>query len=249
MDTVNRDRVANFIRVFFSFGYGNGSTADYGNGCGNGRGHGNGAGNGDNFSSGYGAGYGYEDGRGYGTGAGSGWGSGAGQANGFEGGDNDGIKSINGYPIFIIDGMYTIITCIVGNVARGKIIFKDLTTTPCYIVKQDGKFAHGKTIKEAMDALRDKIFCDMPEEKRIEKFIEETDPKKTYPARYFYDWHHRLTGSCELGRKQFADNHGYNLDEDKVTLHEFLELTKNAYGGDTIKKVIEKVGGTKYGCS
>lgn len=68
--------------------------------------------------------------------------------------------------------------------------------------EQDGKYAHGETVKKAMDALRDKIFCDMPEEKRIEKFIEETDPKKTYPARYFYDWHHRLTGSCETAGRR-----------------------------------------------
>lgn len=243
MDTVNRDRIENFFHVFPSFGYGDGITSGggYGNGCGTGRGRGTGAGNGDNFRSGYGAGGSYEDGRGYGTGTGSGCGSGAGHANYSEGSDNDGIKSINGYPIFEIDRMYTIITCIVGNVARGKILSDDLTTTPCYIVKQDGKFAHGKTIKEAMEARKTKLFFGMSETERIEKFLEETDRKKPYSARYFFDWHHRLTGSCEMGRNAFVREHGFDLDRDTVTLKEFLSLTKDAYGGDIIKKIIEKL--------
>ena len=178
-------------------------------------------------------------GSGYGSGSGSGSGCGSGYGSGY--GDGDGIKSFNREMVYQIDGVNTLIRSVRGNTAHGAILNDDLTLTPCYIVKQDGVFAHGETLREAMEALRDKSFKDMPEDERIEKFIEETDSKKTYPARYFYDWHHRLTGSCELGRKQFADNHGYNLDEDKVTLREFLELTKDAYGGDVIRKVISKM--------
>ena len=189
--------------------------------------------------SGSGSGFGSGSGSGYGDGDGSGYGSGDGYGSGY--GDGDGIKSFNREMVYQIDGVNTLIRSVRGNTAHGAILNDDLTLTPCYIVKQDGVFAHGETLREAMEALRDKHFKDMPEDERIEKFIEETDSKKTYPARYFYDWHHRLTGSCELGRKQFADNHGYNLDEDKVTLREFLELTKDAYGGDVIRKVISKM--------
>ena len=198
-------------------------------------GYGSGYGSGSGCGSGYGSGYGDGDGSGYGYSDGSGSGSGSGY------GDGDGIKSFNREMVYQIDGVNTLIRSVRGNTAHGAILNDDLTLTPCYIVKQDGVFAHGETLREAMEALRDKSFKDMPEDERIEKFIEETDSKKTYPARYFYDWHHRLTGSCELGRKQFADNHGYNLDEDKVTLREFLELTKDAYGGDVIRKVISKM--------
>ena len=64
---------------------------------------------------------------------------------------------------------------------------------------------------------------------------------KAYPTQYFYDWHHRLTGSCDMGRKQFARDHGVDLEHGMMTLTEFLELTKDAYGGDVIRKVISKM--------
>lgn len=125
--------------------------------------------------------------------------------------------------------------------AHGAILNGDLTLTPCYIVKQDNIFAHGETLREAMEALRDKLFEDMPEDERIDAFLRETDREKTYPTQYFYDWHHRLTGSCDMGRKQFARDYGVDLEHGMMTLTEFLELTKDAYGGDVIRKVISKM--------
>lgn len=76
---------------------------------------------------------------------------------------------------------------------------------------------------------------------RYDTFLRETDREKVYPTQYFYDWHHRLTGSCDMGRKQFARDHGVDLDHGMMTLTEFLELTKDAYGGDVIRKVISKM--------
>ena len=171
--------------------------------------------------------YGY----GYGYGSGSGDGSGYG----------DGIKSFNGEPVYRIDGVNTLIHSVRGNTAHGAILNGDLTLTPCYIVKQDNVFAHGETLRGAMEALREKLFEDMPEEERIAMFLSETDRGKTYPTQYFYDWHHRLTGSCDMGRKQFARDHGVDLEHGMMTLTEFLELTKDAYGGDVIRKVICKM--------
>ena len=128
-----------------------------------------------------------------------------------------------------------------GNTAHGAIVNNDLTITPCYIVKQDNVFAHGETLREAMEALRDKLFEDMPEDERIDTFLRETDREKAYPTQYFYGWHHRLTGSCDMGRKRFARDHGVDLEHGMMTLTEFLELTKDAYGGDVIRKVICKM--------
>ena len=128
-----------------------------------------------------------------------------------------------------------------GNTAHGAIVNVDLTLTPCYVVKQDGVFAHGETLREAMEALRDKLFEDMPEDERIDTFLRETDREKAYATQYFYGWHHRLTGSCDMGRKQFARDHGVDLNHGMMTLTEFLELTKNAYGGDVIRKTISKM--------
>ena len=164
---------------------------------------------------------------GYGDGSGDGYGS--------------GIKSCNGEPVYTIDDVPTILRHVRGNVAHGAILNLDLTTTPCYVVKQDNCFAHGKTLAEAMEALRDKLFEDMPEEERIAAFLRETEDGKAYPAQYFYDWHHRLTGSCDMGRRQFARDHGIDVEHAAMTLWEFLELTKDAYGGNVIRKVIKEL--------
>ena len=188
-------------------------------------------------SSGDGDGYG----DGYGDGSGSGCGYGYGDGDGDGDGYGDGIKSFNGEPVYTIDDVSTILRHVRGNVAHGVILNRDLTTTPCYVVKQDNCFAHGETLAEAMEALRDKLFDDMPEEKRIAAFLRETEDGKAYPAQYFYDWHHRLTGSCDMGRRQFARDHGIDVENAAMTLREFLELTKDAYGGDVIRKVLKEM--------
>ena len=223
------DKVKAFLSVSYGYGYGDGDGDGYGYGSGSGSGYGYGSG------SGYGDGDG--DGDGYGYGSGSGYGDGDGSGSGY----GDGIKSFNGEPVYRIDGVNTLIHSVRGNTAHGAIVNDDLTLTPCYIVKQDGFFAHGETLREAMEDLRDKLFEDMPEDDRIEMFLSETDREKTYPTQYFYDWHHRLTGSCDMGRKQFAHDHGVDLEHGMMTLTEFLELTKDAYGGDVIRKVISKM--------
>ena len=218
-------------------------AASSGSGDGDGSGDGSGSGSGDGYGSGYGScsGSGDGDGSGDGSGDGYGYGYGYGSGYGYGYGDGSGIKSFNGEPVFRIDGVNTLIRSVRGNTAHGAIVNEDLTLTPCYIVKQENVFAHGETLRGAMEALRDKLFEDMPEDERIDAFLRETDREKTYPTQYFYDWHHRLTGSCDMGRKQFARDHGVDLEHGMMTLTEFLELTKDAYGGDVIRKVISKL--------
>ena len=208
------------IRAFLTVGYGYGS------------GYGDGDGSGDGY------GYGY----GYGSGSGDGSGSGSGDGDGYGDGSGYGITSFAGSPVHRIDGVATILRSVRGNVAHGVILHRDLTTEECYVVKQDCFFAHGRTLAKAMEALRDKLFEDMPEEERIAAFLKETEDGKLYPAQHFYDWHHRLTGSCDMGRQTFAREHGINVAGGTMTLREFLELTKDAYGGDVIRRVMQKVG-------
>ena len=221
------------IKAFLAASSGDGS------GDGSGYGFGYGFGDGSGYGSGYGSGSGSGDGSGSSSGDGSGYGSGYGD--GYGSGDGYVIKSFNGEPVFRIDGVNTLIRSVRGNTAHGAIVNEDLTLTPCYIVKQENVFAHGETLRGAMEALREKLFEDMPEDERIAVFLSETDRKKPYPTQYFYDWHHRLTGSCDMGRKQFAQDHGVDLEHGMMTLTEFLELTKDAYGGDVIRKVISKM--------
>ena len=230
------------IKAFLSVNSGSGSGSGSGDGYGYGDGSGDGDGYGDGSGSGYGYGSGYGSGDGYGYGYGSGYGSGDGDGYGSGYGYGSGIKSFCGESVYRVDGVNTLIHSVRGNVAHGAMLNSDLTITPCYIVKQDNTFAHGETLREAMEALRDKLFEDMPEDERIDTFLRETDFEKAYPTQYFYDWHHRLTGSCDMGRKQFARDHGVDLERGTMTLAEFLELTKDAYGGDVIRKIMRRLG-------
>ena len=221
-------KLQNKIREFLSIDTGSGSGYGDGSGSGYGYGSGYGSGYGDGYGSGYGSGYG--DGYGYGYGYGDGYGSGSGSGSG----SGYGIGQINGTRVYQIDDVPTIITAVRGNVARGAILQNDLTFTPCFIVKGNNLFAHGGTLREAMQALTDKMFEDMPEEERIAEFIKtHPDPNAAYPNRDLFDWHHRLTGSCMAGRNAFVKDHGLTLDG-QTTVIDFIALTKYAYNGSVI---------------
>ncbi len=152
-------------------------------------------------------------------------------------GSGDGIRAFNGETVYLVDGTQTIIRQVRDNIAKGAILNFDLTLTPCYIVKEGDTFAHGETLHKAMEALEDKLFEDMPEEDRIAAFIAEHAKGVKYPAADFFEWHHRLTGSCEMGRKAFAKDHNIDIDHDKMTVEEFVKLTEDAYVGGTIRKL------------
>ena len=174
----------------------------------------------------------------YGSGDGSGDGSGAGWGDGS--GDGWGIKVFNGHKVYRIDDVNTCITDVKLNVAKGFILNNDLTTSPCFIVKAQDKFAHGETIEQARQALMDKFFEDMDEDECIDAFLEEFEQGKRYSGRLFYEWHHKLTGSCEFGRNAFVKDRGIDLDK-TYTVSEFVDITKNAYGGDIINKLAERL--------
>ena len=144
--------------------------------------------------------------------------------------------------IYIVDNTPTIITSVRANVAQGFIVQSDLQTIPCYIVKENNKFAHGDTLRDAFMSLHEKLYDDSTEEERIEAFMKqfpEYDVK--YDNMDLFVYHHVLTGSCRMGREAFMSNKGLSLDG-KTSVREFVELTKNSYGGDIIKKLPEAYG-------
>ena len=226
------------ILEFISDGYDYGDGDGKGYGDGDGNGYGDGDCNGDCNGSGNGSGSGSGDGYAFGDCYGSGYGSGYGDYDGSGFGDcyGSGLKSINGKKIYMIDGIAITISHIHGNIAKGTIVNRDLTETPCYIVKEGKYFAHGKTLAEAHTALQDKLFNKMPVEKRIAKFWTCHKRGIKYPTKDFFEWHHKLTGSCLMGRQQFAKDHGVDL-EGEMTVEEFIALTKNSFGGDIIKRL------------
>lgn len=148
-----------------------------------------------------------------------------------------GLKSINGNTVHIIDNMPTIITSIHNNIAKGFIILTDLKLIPCYIVKDGNRFAHGDTLKDAFMSLQEKLYDDSTEEERIEAFKQKF-PKydDKYSNRDLFAYHHVLTGSCRMGRETFVADKGLSLDGE-TSIREFVELTKDSYGGKIIKKL------------
>ena len=213
-----------------------------GSGYVDGPGYGSGSGYGYNDGSGSGSGsgpdYGSVDGDGSGSGDGSGYGYVDGSGSGFR--SRDGILSFCGQRVYQIDDVPTLVDHVHGGVAMGRILREDLTTESCYIVKQGSLFAHGETLRAAMEALRDKLFEDMPEEERIAEFVKAHKWGKQYPSADYYDWHNRLTGSCDMGRSEFAKSHGYRLTDDELlTVEEFIDLTEGSYGGDIIRRLRE----------
>ena len=215
MDGVSlEEKIKRFLAVEIGSGYGRGDGSGYGRGDGSGYGRGDGSG------------YGMGDGSGYGMGDGSGYGR--------------GLKSFNGLKVHSIDSIETVILSVHLNLAKGFTIEANLTTHPCYIAKGNNLFAHGETAKDAQEALREKIFDNMDDDEKLDAFRSEfQDFDKKYPAKVFFDWHHRLTGSCEFGRNQFCLNHGINLDTDEYSVRDFVRICQDDYGGEIIKKILE----------
>lgn len=190
--------------------------------------------NGCGYGCGCGSGRGDGDGDGYGCDDGSGDGDGYGYGCGYGSGDGYGIKEFMGKKVYIIDGLQTLIDHVSGAIAKGSILYNDLSSLqPCYIAKGDGYFAHGETIEKARDALRKKIFDNMNPEEAIEAFLDKFEKEKKYPCSDFYEWHHYLTGSCQMGRDSFMQNKGITFD-DLFTVDEFISLCEDEYGNEII---------------
>ena len=210
-------------------GSGRGECYCHGNGSGygDGYGHGNGSGYGDGYGSseGYGYGYGYVDG----------------YSSGYVGGY--GIRIFNSMPVEWIDGVPTLIDRRHGRFARGWILCRDLTLSPCCVVRnEDGLAAHGKTMREAMNALTDKEMQNKTPEERVADFMKCHEVNTKYPARDLFEWHHHLTGSCLEGRKAFCRDHRIDIDHDEFTPQEFVNLTRKSYGYQVIELLAERLG-------
>ena len=219
-------KIKNFLNL--SSGSGSGYGSGYGSGSGSGYGDGDG--------------YGYGDSDGYGSGYSDGSGSGSGSGSGYGDGYVYGVKEVNGDTVYIVDDVPTIIKSVHDNIAQGFILQRDLTLKPCYIVKEQNMFAHGYTLHDAFTALQEKLYDDSTEEERIEAFRKKFPEYDTlYPNRDLFAYHHVLTGSCRMGRESFCKDKGIGLDG-STTVREFVELTKDSYGGDVICKLPEVYG-------
>ena len=176
------------------------------------------------YGSGDGSGSGYGSGYGYGSGSGSGDSSGS------------GVNIINGHKVYSVDDTQTVFYSIKGNYAKCAILKKDLTLQPCFVAKVGDYFAHGTTLKQAFADANAKFTQNLPESERIAMFEAKFKLGVLYPTTLFYDWHNILTGSCKFGRDSFAEQNSIDMNG-TMTVEQFIELTKNAYGGTIIKKL------------
>ena len=168
-----------------------------------------------------------------------------GDGDGYGDGSGDGVKEVNGDTVYIVDDVPTIIKSVRDNIAQGFILQRDLTLKPCYIVKERNKFVHGDTLHDAFSALQEKLYDNNTEEERIEAFRKKFPEYDTqYPNRDLFAYHHVLTGSCRMGRESFCEDKGISLDG-STTVREFVELTKDSYGSDIIRKLPEAYGVTE----
>ena len=233
METLE-DRIKAFVSL--RFGYGEGCEYGCGEGCEYGCGEGCGCGSEFGFGYGEGCEYGCGEGCGEGSEFGFGYGDGCG----------GGVKEVNGDTVYIVDDVPTIIMSVRDNIAQGFILQNDLTLKPCYIVKEQNTFAHGSTLHDAFTALQEKLYNDSTEEERIEAFRKKFPEYDTlYPNRDLFAYHHVLTGSCRMGRVSFCKDKGIDL-EGSTTVRDFIELTKDSYGGDVICKLPEVYGITEH---
>lgn len=235
------------IKVFLN--YNSGSDCELGPGFSRGDGSGQG------YVSYFGSGHGFGSSRGTSFGSGRGWGYGCGSGDGNGRGYGDefildgsgsgydrGIKEINGETVYTVDGVQTIIKSVHDNIARGFILQNDLILEPCYIAKEQNKFAHGSTLHEAFNALQEKLYDDNTEEERIEAFHKKfPEYNVPYSNRDLFTYHHILTGSCHMGRESFCKDMGIDLDG-STTVREFILLTKNSYGSNIICKLPKAYG-------
>ena len=241
---VTREEVERFLSVktINGYCYSLGSVYCFTKGLGYGGGYGVGSGSEYGGGSNYDNENGYCDGKGSGDGDGCVYGSGEEDGSGYGCGmDVMNIKTFKGHIVDYIDSVPTIISNIHNNVASGFIIGFDMTLIPCYVAKAGNSFAHGKTLKDAVKDAEAKEIGEMPIEERIDKFIEvfgSLDSEHT--GKEFYDWHYVLTGSCRMGRDKFCKENGIDLTK-KYSVRYFLNITKNSYGGDIIKQIIEEL--------
>lgn len=159
-------RIKEFLSTASGDGSGLGSGCSYSDssGCGYGDGSGYGSGYGLGSGCGLGDGKGYIRGDGDGSGNGKGFGSddgcGYGSGNGLE--SRRGVKELNGENVHLVDGIQTIIKSVHGNIAQCFILNSDLTLHPCYIVKEQNRFAHGDTLHDAFTSLQEKLYDGAP---------------------------------------------------------------------------------------
>ena len=223
-----------------AYGDGSGGGNGYGNGSSNGSGNGNG--NGDGYGSNNGSGDGNGNGDGYGGGYGHGYvgGDGCGHGNGDASERRIAIKQFKGSKVYYVDNIPCIFKSIHENYAVIYVIeINSFELKRAFIGKFRNCLAHGETIREAITDAQTKYYQTLDFDEVKEELLTKFKEKGKLTVKELYDWHGILTGSCRFGRTQFQTEHNLK-DGDLLTLEEFVELTKDAFCGEKIARLLQK---------
>ena len=92
----------------------------------------------------------------------------------------------------------------------------------CYVAERKGFYAHGESIKKAIEDCNFKWMC---ENLNLDDVIEKIkkDGFVTVPD------YRLITGACQYGCDSFLENNG--IKKDKFTIEEAIKLTKESWGG------------------
>jgi len=108
---------------------------------------------------------------------------------------------------------------------NGEIILKD-----CYVAKQNGIFAHGKTIKSAECDVEFKKLDEVGESQFEDLTLTDTVSKQNAIIIY------RIIGrACQFGTDDFLENYFKNHKEkENYTIAEICEITKGQWGNEEV---------------
>ena len=117
-----------------------------------------------------------------------------------------------------------------------------MTLEECWVAKAGEYYAHGKNIHSAHCDAVAKQQRNASLEERLDSFIKaHPDLDVKYDGMDLFRWHNILTGSCEMGRRSFCRDHGIDPDNASMTVEEFVRLTCNAYGGNVIRQLADRL--------
>jgi len=172
-------------------------------------------------------------------GYGNGYGNGNGNGNGNGYGNGNGIKlhSFRNDQVYYVDGIPCTFISVASTTAKVNVIdIESFETSVQYIYKFNGFFAHGLTKEKAKQDAERKYYSTLDVDSSIDLFNKSFKSGIEYASKDFYNWHTILTGSCDSGKDMWMRDRGIDINS-MMTREMFVELTKDAYGSDVIRRL------------
>jgi len=113
------------------------------------------------------------------------------------------------------------------------IYFNKDNPSKVFIAEQNNLYAHGKSIKEAIEDLEFKKLSKLGADKHIQRII-----KQGYMSAQDYRF---ITGACRAGTNRFLNDNDLTW-EDRKSIDEVIELTKGNYGYDVFTRLLKENG-------